>query len=342
MRYFSRRLLLFTSLFFCLHFLFNSFWLNRKNYYWGDGDLSYKLEYLGQSKENFNSIFFGTSRFYYGLNPELFDSLNNLSGIKTKTYNISSNGLFAPASLFQLEKTLENDAFKNTTIFFEISNFDHLDKNIDALKTYYWLNFKYLRFCIKYIYFDDQSALNKAKLMSRYIEIYLRRLIGLGYKSQLYNKEKNVEGEPDKIKVNSNGFICLEDLMELDKSGQLMGTRLKFEAEHPDFSKSIINPNNQLAGIYNEVYKRKLLQLYNTASKNGISLFFVFQPFVSEQVKVFSVFKEMPEISKIDLSQESFLYDASNHFDDVHLNMNGAKLMTGKLAEIYLEKVRLK
>ena len=81
--------------------------------------VSSKLKFFSEHKDEFNTLFRGTSRFYYGVSPEIFDSVTRENGLSTRTFNFGVDGMHPPENFYVLEQILKTKPRNLKWVFIE-------------------------------------------------------------------------------------------------------------------------------------------------------------------------------------------------------------------------------
>ena len=55
-----------------------------------------KLSFFAEHKDEFDTIFLGSSRFYYAISPKNFDRLTRENGAPTRSFNFGIDGMNPP------------------------------------------------------------------------------------------------------------------------------------------------------------------------------------------------------------------------------------------------------
>jgi hypothetical protein len=110
-------------------------------------EISSKLKYFTQHKDEFDTLFFGSSRVFRGVFPQEFDAAVKQNGGETHSFNLGIDGMMIPESYFWLEKILALKPARLKWVFVELTP---LWTKIDAdkketMRAVYWHD--WLRTC---------------------------------------------------------------------------------------------------------------------------------------------------------------------------------------------------
>lgn len=81
-----------------------------------------KLSFFAEHKDEFDTIFLGSSRFHYALSPERFDTITRENGVPTRTFNFGVDGMSPPETFYVLEQILKTQPRKLKWVFLEFDN----------------------------------------------------------------------------------------------------------------------------------------------------------------------------------------------------------------------------
>ena len=99
-----------------------------------------KLEFFAKHKDEFDTLFLGSSRFYYAVSPEAFDNLTRENGVPTRSFNFGVDGMNPPENFYVLEQILKTEPRSLKWIFVEVDNIEtksHL-KILGTQRLLYW------------------------------------------------------------------------------------------------------------------------------------------------------------------------------------------------------------
>ncbi len=99
-----------------------------------------KLQFFAQHKDEFDTLFLGSSRFYYAISPKIFDNITREKGLPTRTFNFGIDGLKPPENFYVLEQILKTEPRHLKWIFVEVGDIEtKLDANIlSTQRLLYW------------------------------------------------------------------------------------------------------------------------------------------------------------------------------------------------------------
>jgi hypothetical protein len=81
-----------------------------------------KLSFFAKHKEEFDTLFLGSSRFYYAISPESFDRITRENGVPTRAFNFGIDGMNPPENFYVLDQILKTQPRNLKWIFVEVDN----------------------------------------------------------------------------------------------------------------------------------------------------------------------------------------------------------------------------
>lgn len=86
------------------------------------GDVSSKLRFFAIHKDEFDTIFVGSSRTHNGVAPSIFDQVLAENGIPSRSFNFGASGLYPPEEFYLLEQILALNPRSLKRLFLEIDD----------------------------------------------------------------------------------------------------------------------------------------------------------------------------------------------------------------------------
>ncbi len=109
-----------------------------------DGGVSQKFRFFAAHKDEFDTLFIGSSRVYFQISPAVFDRATRESGMPTHSFNFGIGGMYLPETAYLLEQILNLKPRKLRWIFIE---YDELQtkwspENQTSRRALYWADWK--------------------------------------------------------------------------------------------------------------------------------------------------------------------------------------------------------
>ena len=83
-----------------------------------------KLRVFSEHKDEFDTLFLGSSRFYYAVSPQIFDNVTRENGVPTRTFNFGVDGMNPPENFYVLEQILKTQPRRLKWIFVEVGDIE--------------------------------------------------------------------------------------------------------------------------------------------------------------------------------------------------------------------------
>jgi len=99
-----------------------------------------KLSFFATHKDEFDTLFLGSSRFYYAISPKNFDHLTRESGAPTRSFNFGIDGMNPPETFYVLDQILKTEPRNLKWVLVEADNIEtksHL-KILGTQRLLYW------------------------------------------------------------------------------------------------------------------------------------------------------------------------------------------------------------
>jgi hypothetical protein len=109
-----------------------------------DGGVSQKFRFFSEHKDEFDTLFIGSSRIYFQISPAVFDRVTSEDGLPTHSFNFGIGGMFLPESAYLLEQILNLKPRNLKWIFIE---YDEMQtkwsiENQTSRRALYWADWK--------------------------------------------------------------------------------------------------------------------------------------------------------------------------------------------------------
>jgi hypothetical protein len=109
-----------------------------------DGGVSQKFRFFAAHKDEFDTLFIGSSRIYFQISPAIFDRVTRESGLPTHSFNFGIGGMYLPESAYLLEQILNLKPRNLRWVFIE---YDEVQtkwspENQTSRRALYWADWK--------------------------------------------------------------------------------------------------------------------------------------------------------------------------------------------------------
>lgn len=261
-----------------------------------------------------NVIFFGSSRIYRHIIPELLDTLD------LKFFNMGMPSNFPPESYYLIEDFIQHSESDNIkAIVIELSSMSMSNTSIPEGN--YYLNNSEFMFALTH-YFEKGSVHGMVNtLRAKYFRVLNSPLIKI-------KKQKD---------IGCNGWLPLD----AEKSQY---PRYEYFINHKD---SLLNHLSQASPLQSNetciVQYKRLLNLIDMAAQKGIQVQLFISPLSGNNSTVNCLKEKLSGINIFDFGNieeyPEFLLD-QNMFDSGHLNTTGAYLLNSYLKRDLLNSIK--
>jgi hypothetical protein len=109
-----------------------------------DGGVSQKFRFFAAHKDEFDTLFIGSSRVYFQISPAVFDRVTRESGLPTHSFNFGIGGMYLPEISYLLEQILNLKPRNLRWVFIE---YDEMQtkwspENQTSRRALYWADWK--------------------------------------------------------------------------------------------------------------------------------------------------------------------------------------------------------
>ena len=109
-----------------------------------DGGVSQKFRFFTAHKDDFDTLFIGSSRVYFQISPAIFDRVTRENGMPTHSFNFGIGGMYLPETAYLLEQILKLKPRNLKWVFIE---YDELQtkwspENQTSRRALYWADWK--------------------------------------------------------------------------------------------------------------------------------------------------------------------------------------------------------
>jgi hypothetical protein len=109
-----------------------------------DGGVSQKFRFFAAHKDEFDTLFIGSSRVYFQISPAIFDRVTRENRLPTRSFNFGVGGMYFPETAYLLEQILNLKPRNLKWVFIE---YDELQTkwspdNQSSRRALYWADWK--------------------------------------------------------------------------------------------------------------------------------------------------------------------------------------------------------
>jgi hypothetical protein len=298
-----------------------------------------KLAFFAKHKDEFDTLFLGSSRFYYGVSPQSFDAVTHANGVPTRTFNFGVDGMNPPENFYVLDQILKTEPRRLKWVFVELDNIQtksHL-RILGTHRLLYWHDWPRTALTL-------QKAINprpRTRWFQKLNRLWsARRELVLHF--GLFEKQFTNVGRATDFLSSIVETRTVESDPKLGPAGD--GYRLAGAAMSPEraeqFRRTLAEEVSRAQPEFIDPYAEKAYRDYATRIRNlGADPIFVVPPSVFQSPVLF---RESPArlLSFNDCKTYPQLFDPKVRVDEQHLTTEGAEEFTRLLATEFVEIVR--
>jgi len=321
-------------------------------YYWGTPHLVLKMNYYKKHKDEFNTLFIGSSHIFRDISPSVFDEFTNTN---THSFNLGVGAMCTLETYAFYENFLKKDISPNVKyVIMELAPIYRLppkdedsagDLNfpsttVQSARVKYYLNFPVFMFVVNYFKTGmDIYPNEEEEVIKEYTSAYIEKLFKVGMLKDMvmfnFQPAESSESQKEILGRYNDGFYSMDELTSKSVS-DCVECRIK-TAEEIDMNikdaKAAYMQNQTLEA--NRVQLEMINKLIEQSRKKGIYSIFHLPP-MSDYKLMLPIFDRIDVRHKLDLAnpmEYPEFYEMDVHWDTLHFNLKGAKLFTKKLAE---------
>lgn len=305
--------------------------------------VSSKLRFYDAHKDQFDTVFIGTSRVYHQISPEIFDRTMAASGMPARSFNLGVSGMHPPESFLVLERFL---ALRPTKLKWVLIEFEEVQASwsVERRGTHrllYWHNWHLTSMAIrKTINPTGTEALHKTALR------FLHSLDTVGLHLHLFAQNLGNVGAAadvtDAVAIARHPNFVAYELGKRHDGYRPAGdpiTADKVQEYRTSLAQAMKETTPQAIDPYAEEEYRKAAR--RIRAFGAIPVFVI--PPTLPQIPL--RFRESPEppgaIMRFnDVGAYPAFYEPAVRFDKGHLSRAGAELYSEKLAQRFAAEVR--
>jgi hypothetical protein len=288
-----------------------------------------KLEFFTRHKDEFDTLFLGSSRFYYAVSPEIFDNITRENGAPTRTFNFGIDGMRPPENFYVLDQILKTEPRSLKWVFVEIGDIQ-TNSRADILGTQrllYWHDWPRTALMLRKAMDPRGRAKWYQKLnrlwstrgnLALHLALFEKQFTNVGRAANFFPSQTDVhalESNP-KLGPKADGYRHAGEAMSAERAENFR-RRLAEElsaASRPEF----IDPYAESA------YRDCATKIRHL----GAAPIFVVAPSIFQAPALFRKEPPGPLLSFNDCKAYPQLYDAQARADEGHLTNEGAAEFT--------------
>jgi hypothetical protein len=300
-----------------------------------------KLKFFAAHKDEFDTLFLGSSRIYYTVSPEIFDQVTRENGTPTRTFNFGVDAMFPPENFYVLEQILKTKPRNLKWVVIEMEEIHNnwTDKELGTLRVLYWHDWPRAALTLKKTLDPRGDAkwynkiarlwLARRKLVANFT-LFARQFVNVGRGAAfLSSRGKESASQPSfELGPKGDGYRVAGGAMSAERAADF-SQRLAQEVSEarPKF----VDPATDQA------YRDSAARIREI----GASPVFVVTPIIRQSGVSF---RQAPPPAPLlvfnDCRKYPALFNTAIRIDDAHLTREGAEEFTRLLAQEFVEQTR--
>lgn len=298
--------------------------------------LSEKLEYFHTHRDEYDTLFVGSSRIFRQIVPEIFDSETARMGLPVQSFNFGVQGMLAPETFVALDRILSPPPARLKTIILEPTAFDWNPDEPDTLRFMDWHRPWETLLALRTVfhYARKSKSASRFSLCQLHLRAALARATNLGLVAAAWSATIEEVSSEDKLTADlihrQSGFVALDQIPgERDRHEKFLEEQDVYEKRLAKYEKPLKKRRPATAEItaYREVVER--------VRRRGIRVVFLSPPGEERSEVVLALHKDVPLDPFLDFNDPAkfpALFNVAYRFDEGHLNERGAEEFTRLLA----------
>jgi hypothetical protein len=317
-----------------------------------DGGVSQKFRFFAAHKDEFDTLFIGSSRIYFQISPVIFDRVTRESGQPTHSFNFGIGGMYLPETAYLLEQILNLKPRNLRWVFIE---YDELQtkwspENQTSRRALYWADWKRVSLLLRKLT-DAGTSSDWLPNSSKLRDIVLRQ-----------NDEKNTRSlltfYAGQFEKNYTNVSRAADIMDYFFSRDTKERRASYLGAASD---GYVTRPNRMSPSRSAAYERGLAAAMAKSNTSPLSPYAVeaYRQCAQEVRKIgaLPIFLITPSTTEINVAVESTgmpgvvmafndprvypnLYRSDVRRDGQHLTKSGAEEFTRIVAANFVELAR--
>lgn len=299
-----------------------------------------KLRFFAEHKDEFDTLFIGTSRIHHQISPAIFDAATAQAGKPTHSFNFGVDGMHPPESFFVTDKILALRPRRLRWVFFELEGvqIDWWRAGAGTRRLEYWHDWKQTSLVIRRAtnpqgnspwYARAFRAVMRHRTIARHLQLFAKQFSRAGAVADLmvnWNNDRR-PGFAGQLGPAKDGYdSALPPMPPQRVPSYLKKLRHETSGAHLQF----VDPHAEQA--YREFASR--------FAALGARTLFVITPVATQSPRRFHPPAPGPIFLFNNARQFPQLYDPAVRADEGHLSRAGADEFTRLLAQDFVSAAR--
>lgn len=305
-----------------------------------------KFAHFAAHKDEYDTLFLGSSRIYRGIMPSLFDELTASHGRPTRSFNFGIDGMFPPEDGYVFDAIAALRPRKLRTVFIESSMFtaNFEDRDPESPRIVHWHDWERTRLICadvlrskngglswNRVFFGEEREREKFRLALTHLRLFVMRSLSLGRGQTFVRELFQPERSPLQKSLGSenNGFLPMKERGGLE-GPKLDEYRRQLAQRHAKPAKKVeVRPSPHA----------NLERMFRRVRALGAEPIVIISPILGGSRLYPQASSRVAVLDFTDLQRRAELFAEEHRADASHLRPRGAELFTRALAVDFLEGV---
>jgi hypothetical protein len=145
-------------------------------------DIGARLQYYAEHKEDYDTVFIGSSRFRHHIIPHEFDLATTAGRVPTHSFNLGYSGMWPPESFYFLREVLALHPKKLHWIFIELMDyrFGEWENKPLTMRSVYWHDRQHTAMILRVMAESPLPLGEKCRQLATHLKLFVRRMLNPG------------------------------------------------------------------------------------------------------------------------------------------------------------------
>lgn len=333
-----KKLFLKTALLGLIVLLVNQVVIRLLPFGWGEEAVFEKVRFFEEHRDDYNTLFIGSSRTFRHLSPEIFDRTVGRD-LGVKSFNLGAPSYYFPKTAALFDRIMEEKPPRLRYVLFELAKAGDRpgERNRHTRELKYWYDVDNTLLMIRTLFESRDEMGEKVCYGSVHLMTLAEKLLNAGLGLDIVRFAMEARRSDRFLGPDGDGFISKDTEWEETtgmKGAVFRPNPARIAARNKE-SREGFDRGRQASGC-SAALVEKYREIMELATESGVTIVFFLPPKVGSAYEVIvPVFLTLPGSGTIDLADPALrpeLYDYELSFDKGHLNHAGARTMTLLLA----------
>jgi len=145
-------------------------------------EISPRFRYFADRKDEFDTVFIGSSRIRHQVIPGYFDAATAAQGVPTHSFNLGYSGMWPPESYYYLRQVLALHPRQLRWVIIELMDyrFGQAEGQATTARSVYWHDAKHTAMAWRLVAESTLPPVEKLTLLADHTRLFLQRMANLG------------------------------------------------------------------------------------------------------------------------------------------------------------------